>query len=65
MERLLQFPSHPVTKAERVLVQAIEMVQAASPPGAEIGRDELLDRLLELLDGPEAIEVYNRVMQTY
>ncbi len=65
MERLLQFLIRPVTKAERVLVQAIEMVQAASPPDSEISRDELLDRLLELLDGPEALEVYNRVMQTY
>lgn len=65
MERLLQFPARPVTKAENVLAQAIAVVQAATPPGSGISRDELLDLLLDILDGPEALEVYNRVMQTY
>lgn len=39
--------------------------QAAAPPGSGINRDELLDRLLESLDGPEALEVYNRLIQMY
>ncbi|RYE42127.1 MAG: hypothetical protein EOP24_33930 [Hyphomicrobiales bacterium] len=65
MERLLQFPARPVTKAENVLAQAIAVVQAATPPDSGISRDELLDLLLDILDGPEALEVYNRVMQTY
>ena len=65
MERLLQFPTRPVSKAERVLVQAVSVVQAAAPSGSGINRDELLDRLLEILDGPEALEVYNRLIQMY
>ena len=65
MERLLQFPTRPVSRVERVLVQAVSVVKAAAPPGSGVSRDELLDRLLEILDGPEALEVYNRLMQTY
>jgi hypothetical protein len=64
MERLLQFPIRAVTKAERVLVRAIEMARAASPPDSEVSRNELLARLLKVLEGPEALQVYNRV-QTY
>jgi hypothetical protein len=65
MERLLQFPARPVGKAERVLVQVITVVQAASSEDRGSGVMKLLDRLLEILDGPEAMEVYNHVMQTY
>ncbi|KQU95169.1 hypothetical protein ASC89_21395 [Devosia sp. Root413D1] len=63
MAIMLQFTRH--TKAETVVAKSVAVVKAALPAGSGISRDELLDLLLEILDGPEALEVYNRVMQTY
>lgn len=68
MAEIFQFPrlnSRPIANAEGVLVKAISVVQRASPPDSGMTRDSLLDELLEVLDGPEAIEVYNRSKQTY
>ncbi|HWV13239.1 MAG TPA: hypothetical protein VN110_08075 [Sphingobium sp.] len=63
MAEVVEFPGR--TKAEIVVMQAVAIVQAATPPDSDISRDELLDLLLDVLDGPEALEVYNRAMQTY
>ncbi len=63
MAEIVPFPGR--TKAETVLMEAISIVQAASPPNSGISRDELLDLLLEVLDGPDALDVYNRLLQTY
>lgn len=68
MAQLFQFPirnPRPIATAEGVLVKAISVVQHASPPDSGVTRDRLLDELLEVLDAPEAIEVYNRSKQTY
>lgn len=65
MADIYQFPRHdrdprPIANAEGVLVKAISVVQRAAPPDSGMTRDHLLDELLEVLDGPEALEVYNR-----
>jgi len=68
MAQIYQFPRlnpRPIADAEGVLVKAISVVQRATPPDSGMTRDNLLDELLEVLDGPEAIEVYNRSKQTY
>ncbi|CAN7587067.1 hypothetical protein LJR016_004337 [Devosia sp. LjRoot16] len=68
MAQLFQFPirnPRPIATAEGVLVKAISVVQRASPPDSGVTRDRLLDELLEVLDAPEAIDVYNRSKQTW
>ncbi len=70
MAQIYHFPHHdreprPMAHAEGVLVKAISVVQRASPPDSGMTRDDLLDELLEVLDGPEALEVYNRCKQSY
>lgn len=68
MAELFQFPirnPRPIATAEGVLVKAISVVQRAMPPDSGMTRDTLLDELLDVLDGPEAIEIYNRSKQTY
>jgi len=70
MAEIYDFPGHhryprPIANAEGVLVKVISVVQHASPPDSGITRDTLLEELLEVLDAPEALEVYNRSKQTY
>ncbi|KQU96418.1 hypothetical protein [Devosia sp. Root105] len=68
MAELFQFPvrnPRPIATAEGVLVKAVSVVQHAMLPDSGVSRDTLLDELLELLDGPEALEVYNRSKQTW
>jgi hypothetical protein len=70
MAELYHFPvltlgPHPMASVEGVLVKAISVVQGSMPPDSGVSPEQLLDELLEVLDGPEAIEVYNRLKQTY
>lgn len=63
MAQVIEFPRR--NKAEVVVMRAVAVVRAAMPSDSCINHDGLLDLLLEVLDGPEALEIYNRVMQTY
>lgn len=70
MAEIYQLPRHdrdpkPMASAEGVLVKAISVVQRVSPPDSGCTLDNLLDELLEILDGPEALEIYNRSIQTW
>jgi hypothetical protein len=46
------------TRAEGVLMHAIEIVQRYSPSHSSAATEDVLDQLLEVLDGPEAKQVY-------
>lgn len=70
MAQIYEFPRQDreprlTANTEGARVKAISVVQRASPPDSAMPRDDLLDELLEVLDGPEALEVYNRSKQTY
>ncbi len=63
MAILLQF--NQFDKAERAMEKPISVLRPPLRDTRGANPDELFERLLELLDGPEALEVYNRAMQTY
>jgi len=70
MAKIYHFPRHNrdpglVPSAAGVLVKAISVAPRALPLDHGMTRDDLLDELLEVLDGPEALEVYNRSKQAY
>ena len=70
MAQIYQFPRHdreprPLAHAEDLLVKAVAVVQRAAPPDSGWTGDDLLNELLDVLDGPEALEVYNRSKQTW
>lgn len=70
MAHIYQFTRHdkdqlPLDSAEGGLVKAVSVVQRAAPPDSGWTCDDLLNELLDVLDGPEALEVYNRSQQTW
>jgi hypothetical protein len=50
--------THSHTPAEGVLLRAIEIVQRYCPTDSGLSKEQLLDELFDVLDGPEAAEVY-------
>jgi len=70
MVQVYQFPRHdkeprPLADPEGGLVKVVSVVQRAAPPDSGWTRDDLLNELLDVLDGPEAFEVYNGSKQTW
>lgn len=45
---------HSHTPAEGVLLRAIETVRRNAPTDSGLSKEQLLDELLDVLDGPEA-----------
>ncbi len=52
---------HP-TSAEEIIVEAQEILATYLDPEGDQSARKTLDRLLELLDSPEAFEIYDNVM---
>jgi hypothetical protein len=52
---------HLPPTAETMLLDVYRVVQHHALPGVEASRADLLNELLEILDGPEAMQVYNRL----
>jgi hypothetical protein len=58
MSHLRIVSGHTHTPAEGLLLRAIEIVQRCSRPDSGLNRDDALDQLFDVLDGPEARHVY-------
>jgi hypothetical protein len=52
---------HVLTSAEEIIVQAQEILAAYRVPNSGVSDGDCINRLLEVLDGPEAIEIYETV----
>lgn len=52
---------HVLTSAEEIIVQAQEILAAYMVPNSGVSDRDCLNRLLDVLDGPEAIEIYENV----
>jgi hypothetical protein len=54
-------PFHP-TSAEEIIVRVQEILAAYSEPRNGISDRDVINRLLEVLDGPAALEIYENVI---
>lgn len=51
------------TSAEDIVVMVSDVLYEFLPPHSGISREETINRLLEIIDSPLAIEIYEQEMQ--
>lgn len=66
MASISQFPRthirpHVLTSAEEIIVEAQEIIGKCLAPDSGIDDRECINRLLAVLDSPEAVEIYDNV----
>ena len=54
---------HPPVNADDIVVMVSDVLYDYLPPEGGISRKEAIDRLLEIIESPLALEIYEREMQ--
>jgi len=54
---------HPALSADDVVVMISDVLYDYLPPDSGISREETINRLLEIIESPLALEIYEQEMQ--